>query len=185
MNSFKNKVLFLYLKNKTNQGFNLIKLLIVMIILGILAAISVPNFLQKIRKPKEAEAKNTVGALLRAEQAYHLKNKVFIQNINLKQPNPLGIIFSSKYYSFSIYNVTYSPQPTITGTVVFAFYQNDDPNVGLNNGIRRYKGALYYKEGNYYSAICQANQVGNTYFNPVWDNTNNEVYCDSGGTKIK
>ncbi len=88
MNSFKNKVLFLYLKNKTNQGFNLIKLLIVMIILGILAAISVPNFLQKIRNPKEAEAKNTVGALLRAEQAYHLKNGVFIKNINLKQPNP-------------------------------------------------------------------------------------------------
>jgi prepilin-type N-terminal cleavage/methylation domain-containing protein len=189
----KNNLLVYIKKYPKNQGFTLIEVLIVTIIVGILSAISIPNLLEQIGKARETTAKNGVSILIRAEQAYHFEKGFFIdgggdiRNVS----KILGVTLpESKYYSFSVYNVTYSPQPTITGTVVSAFYQNgDDPSIGKDYGIRKYKGGLYHKQGIYDSAICRANTIANApyspYFNPNWDNTNNQVYCDSGGTEIK
>ena len=64
------------------KAFTLIELIVVIIILGILAAIAFPNLINQIGKARETEAKNQLGSLLRAQQAFHLEKKVFADSLD-------------------------------------------------------------------------------------------------------
>jgi len=55
---------------KTQQGFTLIELMIVVAIIGILAAIAIPNFLRFQLKSKTSEGKVNIAAIRTAEEAY-------------------------------------------------------------------------------------------------------------------
>ena len=55
---------------KDRKGFTLIELMIVVAIIGILAAIAIPNFLKFQAKSKMSEAKTNLGAIYTGEIAY-------------------------------------------------------------------------------------------------------------------
>lgn len=55
---------------KSNKGFTLIELMIVVAIIGILAAIAIPNFLRFQLKSKSSEGKVNIAAIRTAEEAY-------------------------------------------------------------------------------------------------------------------
>lgn len=56
---------------KTKKGFTLIELMIVVAIIGILAAIAIPKFADLIRKSKEGSTKGSMGALRSALTIYY------------------------------------------------------------------------------------------------------------------
>ena len=70
---FKLKLISHLNKKNQNKGFTLIELLVVVIIIGVLAAIALPNLLNQVAKGRQAEAKNNLGAINRAQQAYRLE----------------------------------------------------------------------------------------------------------------
>ncbi len=58
------------LLRKTKKGFTLIELMIVVAIIGILAAIAIPNFLRFQLKSKTSEGKVNLSAMRTAEESY-------------------------------------------------------------------------------------------------------------------
>jgi prepilin-type N-terminal cleavage/methylation domain-containing protein len=55
---------------KSKKGFTLIELMIVVAIIGILAAIAIPNFLRFQLKSKSSEGKVNIAAIRTAEESY-------------------------------------------------------------------------------------------------------------------
>ena len=62
---------------KGKKGFTLIELMIVVAIIGILAAIAIPNFLRFQAKSKQSEAKGNLGGIFTAEVAYQGEHNFF------------------------------------------------------------------------------------------------------------
>ena len=58
------------LRGNNQKGFTLIELMIVIAIIGILAAIAIPNYLGYSCKAKQSEAKSSLGAIATCQEAY-------------------------------------------------------------------------------------------------------------------
>jgi prepilin-type N-terminal cleavage/methylation domain-containing protein len=76
----------------SNQGFSLIELMVVSAIIGILAAIAIPNFQRFSAKAKQAEAKTDLSGLFGAESSFFAEWSVYDQDMLLIGYRPLGFI---------------------------------------------------------------------------------------------
>jgi type IV pilus assembly protein PilA len=96
------------LKMKNRKGFTLIELMIVVAIIGILAAIAIPNFLKFQAKSKQSEAKTNLKAIYTAETGYYGENNTYntFDRVNWA---PVG---TSRYaYSLGTDNGIATPTP--------------------------------------------------------------------------
>ena len=61
-------------KASSQKGFTLVELMIVIVIVGILAAVALPNFLNQTDKAKATEAKENISAILKKAQAQYVED---------------------------------------------------------------------------------------------------------------
>ncbi|MDJ0536810.1 MAG: type IV pilin-like G/H family protein [Xenococcaceae cyanobacterium MO_207.B15] len=154
MNSVFTAKLLQNLRNKkANKGFTLIELLVVVIIIGVLAAVALPNLLGQVGKARETEAKNGVGTINRAQQAYHFERRTFspdLDDTELATQNALGVILDSEYYTFDVNAAGSADDATVDATP-----QNAD-----TDGVRAYAGGINHNAGAYTTAVCQEVTIG-------------------------
>lgn len=68
--------------NSTKRGFTLIELLIVVVIIGVLAAIAIPKFQNTKGKANAATLRSDLRNLATAEEAYFYENGVYTNDLN-------------------------------------------------------------------------------------------------------
>ena len=87
-------------KMMNKKGFTLIELMIVVAIIGILAAIAIPNFLNYQCKSKQSEAKQSLGTIAKNEEAYYAEHDRYTTDTEL-----LGFTLKGKQnYDYTINN---------------------------------------------------------------------------------
>lgn len=92
-------------KNKT--GFTLLELLIVVIIIGILASLAIPQYLKVARRSWSAEALSNIGTLVKAEVIYYAEKGELLtgqdfDSLVIEDPNDLP----SAKFLYEVYGIT-------------------------------------------------------------------------------
>ena len=85
----------------TRKGFTLIELLIVVVIIGILAAIAIPKFASTKEKAYLATMKSDLRNLATAQEGYFADNKVYMEGdaTNPGDGTPTGTMFEASKYA--------------------------------------------------------------------------------------
>ncbi|MEE8317716.1 MAG: type IV pilin protein [Candidatus Omnitrophota bacterium] len=99
--------------NMGRRGFTLVEVLIVVIIIGILAAIGIPQFASSIEKAKGGEARAGLGHVQTAEKIYYAENEVYTSTLG-----NLDITLTQRYWAFTISTpsaATYTATATRSG----------------------------------------------------------------------
>ena len=86
-------------KKKQEGGLTLIELLVGIIIIGILAAIALPSFLNQANRARQSEAATYIGSMNRAQQAFYLENSEFTGDLGALG---LGISAETEFYNYEI-----------------------------------------------------------------------------------
>jgi type IV pilus assembly protein PilA len=91
------------LKKKLSKGFTLIELMIVVAIIGILAAIAIPNFLKFQCKAKQSEVKTALKAVYTTQLAYSGEFGSYLNTVQLTAFGGLDskTLTGAKYYRYS------------------------------------------------------------------------------------
>jgi type IV pilus assembly protein PilA len=83
------------------KGFTLLEVLVVIIIIGILAALALPQYMKTIKKARVAEATSNIGSIKGAEIRYYQENGSLTEDLSLLDVEDPGKI-KNAYFSYTV-----------------------------------------------------------------------------------
>jgi prepilin-type N-terminal cleavage/methylation domain-containing protein len=122
------------IRSKT-KGFTLIELMIVVAIIGILAAIAIPKFAQMLEKSREGATKGTLGSLKSASSIYYGDQ----QGIWPTTLNTFSVYSFSKYMdnisSVKVTGAFVAASPSPVGNIVTLTSEGHAPTAGATGWL--------------------------------------------------
>lgn len=125
------------------EGFTLIELMLVLMLISLLSILALPNFLSQVGKSRETEFLGSIGAVNRAQQAYHFEKKIFADDINK--------------LDFNIQN-RYVDQYDVFGNLLFStvVLRNNEYET---DATRAYSGGMFFDSGQYNAVMCSSHTI--------------------------
>ena len=122
---------------RRRAGFTLVELMVVVIIIGILAAAATPIYYSQTRRARQVEATDGLGAIRQAERVYSTERGVYLAvsagdmgNDPNGAPPGLGLDFSKNtYYDQNCFSVVLD--------ATYGFVVTCDGTAGANNAPRK------------------------------------------------
>jgi type IV pilus assembly protein PilE len=110
---------------KTMRGVTLLELMIVVIIIGVLAAIAYPNYRQYAARAKRNEAKAALLQIATRQEAFYLQNNTYTNDMM-----PLGFPVSDNYLTDTESYIVDVAGADANSFIATATYQNADEEAG-------------------------------------------------------
>ena len=97
--------------NSLEQGFTLVELMVVIVIVGILGAVALPNFMSQTNKAKATEATAKTSKLL-TEAASEYQYDSVVANVTTSMATPITTASAAGKFTYSLPAVT-DDEPTV------------------------------------------------------------------------
>lgn len=131
-------------KRRGARGFSVPEMMIVLAMLGIVAAIAYPNFIDALRKGRRSEAMQALALVQQGEERFRSTNATYGDSANFAAWGVTATT-SSGYYTITVGGVSATGY-TATATAVAGTSQGNDTNCSVM-GVRMAGGNLSYGGG--------------------------------------
>ena len=99
-------------KNNKKKGFTLIEILVVVLIIGVLAAIALPSYMRSVERSRAAGPITNLGSIAKAQKSYRMGTEHYTDNvgnldISLKDgsngEDATGSTFEGEFFTYKVY----------------------------------------------------------------------------------